>query len=58
MMMHRLGERQLLERARERATSAPAIDVAQVRLLGRLDEILLRLERLERLCERLSPQSG
>lgn len=51
MMMHRLGERQHLERATLLASPSSTLDPSHVRLLGRLDEIILRLERLERLCE-------
>ncbi len=57
MMMHRLGERQHLERATLLASPSSMLDPSQARLLGRLDEIILRLERLERLCER-PPSSG
>ena len=52
MMMHRLGERQHLERATLLASPSSTLDPSHLRLLGRLDEIILRLERLERLCER------
>ena len=58
MMMHRLADRQHLERAGLRVDSRPVLDPSETRLLGRLDEISLRLERLENLCERLSSEIG
>lgn len=51
MMVHRLGERLQLERATRNDAGPQVLDRSETRLLGRLDEIMLRLERLERLVE-------
>ena len=52
MMIHRLGERLQLEKAGQGPGGPPVIDRSETRILGRLDEIMLRLERLEQLVER------
>ena len=54
MMVHRLGERLQLEQASGGTSGPSVLDKSETRLLGRLDEISLRLERLERLIESLS----
>lgn len=51
MMIHRLGERLQLEKSSLVPTGPQVLDRSETRLLGRLDEIALRLERLERLVE-------
>ena len=48
MMVHRLGERLQLEQAARAPAGPPVLDPSETRVLGRLDEINLRLERLER----------
>ena len=52
MMVHRLGERLQLQNAGQGPGAPQVIDQSETRILGRLDEITLRLERLERLVER------
>lgn len=54
MMVHRLGERLQLEQATGGPAGPPVLNPTETRLLGRLDEITLRLERLERLIGSLT----
>ena len=57
MLVHRLGEQLQLQRASGTSGGPQVLDHSETRVLGRLDEISLRLERLEQLVASLTTRS-